>query len=444
MQRVNSVEPRIIEIVGELIKDWDVELEGGIGPDTTMIGDIGFASIDFIQLVVAIEAAYKQKLGFQELLIQNGAYVEDLSVRQISDFVASRLDGGPSEAVAAAAAAASAAVMPAATAPAAVVPKVTSIPEADRITPERLARFRATIARRHFVNDGQPRNPPALFVLSPPRSGSTLLRVVLAGSSRLFAPPELHLLSYPTMGERLAALRGEHTAHLLDGAVRALMQLHGWEPAQARAFVAKCEQDNMSTKQFYRLLQEPLAGQRLLVDKTPWYVIDLDILQRIEVDFENALFIHLVRHPCGMIRSYEESKLQRTMSKELESHFGSRELAELTWLTAQTNTLAFARQVPAERWLQLRYEDLAASPEAAIRKICAFANIPYEDVMLNPYEEMDQRMTDGVDNASKMSGDLKFHLHNAISPEAAVRWQQFYSEGILGDQTLEITRQLGY
>ena len=50
------------------------------------------------------------------------------------------------------------------------------------------------------------------------------------------------------------------------------------------------------------------------------------------------------------------------------------------------------------------------------RQICNFAKIPYEDAMINPYEEMDQRMTDGVDNASKMSGDLKFHLHNAINP----------------------------
>src|SRR5690606_22428709 len=34
------------------------------------------------------------------------------------------------------------------------------------------------------------RNPPAVFVLAPPRSGTTLLRVLLGGHSRLFAPPE--------------------------------------------------------------------------------------------------------------------------------------------------------------------------------------------------------------------------------------------------------------
>lgn len=432
---VETVEPKIIEIVQELTEDWDVDLDGGVGPATTMIGDIGFASIDFIQLVVAIEGAYKQKLGFQDLLMQNGAYVDDLSVRQIATFVAGRLNGAAPTPAPAAAAPVKAAT------PATVV---TSVPESERVTPEKLARFRASIARRTLSGDDKPKNPPALFVLSPPRSGSTLLRVILAGSSKLFGPPELHLLPYATMDDRLKALSGEHTEHLLDGTVRALMQLHGWEADQARAFVSRCEQENMSTKAFYRLLQEPLKGEKLLVDKTPSYVIDVDILKRIEVDFENSLFIHLLRHPCGMIRSYEESKLQRLMPMVQESSFGARELAELTWLTAQLNTLEFAKQVPKERWLTLRYEDIVCSPEASIRQICNFAKIPYEDAMINPYEEMDQRMTDGVDNASKMSGDLKFHLHNAINPEAAVRWKQFYTDGILGAQTLEIARSLGY
>lgn len=437
MDTLEGVQSRIVEILVELTADWDYE--GEIGAQTTMVEDIGFSSIDFIQLVVAIEGAYKRKFGFQDLLMQNGAYVSDLSVQQIATFVAARLAqpaGAPAVAPAAVPTAA------AATAPAA--PALATVADSERVTPEKLATFRASIARRQLLGDAQPKNPPALFVLSPPRSGSTLLRVVLAGNSKLFAPPELHLLPYATMGDRFKALQGEHTEHLLDGTVRALMQLHGWEPEQARAFVARCEQDNMSTKAFYGLLQAPIKGQQLLVDKTPSYVIDVDILKRIELDFDNALFIHLLRHPCGMVRSYEESKLERLMPMIPEGNFGSRELAELTWLTAQINTLAFAQQVPKNRWLTVRYEDLVTQPESTIRGICSFAGVPYEDAMVNPYQEMDQRMTDGVDNASKMSGDLKFHLHNAINPEAATRWQRFYGEGILGTQTLELARQLGY
>src|SRR5438046_3400953 len=51
-----------------------------------------------------------------------------------------------------------------------------------------------------------PKNPSAVFILSPPRSGSTLLRVMLGGHPALFAPPELQLLNYNTLRERHAAL----------------------------------------------------------------------------------------------------------------------------------------------------------------------------------------------------------------------------------------------
>ncbi len=49
---------------------------------------------------------------------------------------------------------------------------------------------------------GRARNARAVFILSPPRSGSTLLRVMLGGHGGLFAPPELELLTFNTMPER--------------------------------------------------------------------------------------------------------------------------------------------------------------------------------------------------------------------------------------------------
>ena len=55
------------------------------------------------------------------------------------------------------------------------------------------------------VSGGGPKNPPAIFILSPMRSGSTLLRIMLAGNPRLFSPPELQLLQFETLAERKAA-----------------------------------------------------------------------------------------------------------------------------------------------------------------------------------------------------------------------------------------------
>ena len=51
-------------------------------------------------------------------------------------------------------------------------------------------------------------------MLSPPRSGSTLLRVMLGGNPRLFAPPELELLNFDTLAERRDAFPGRDAFRL--------------------------------------------------------------------------------------------------------------------------------------------------------------------------------------------------------------------------------------
>ncbi len=90
------------------------------------------------------------------------------------------------------------------------------------------------------------KNPPAVFVLSPPRSGSTLLRVMLAGHPRLFAPPELHLLSFQTLGERFAAFSGRN-AFWLEGLIRALMELKDCDARTAQQLMADYEAQDLPT-----------------------------------------------------------------------------------------------------------------------------------------------------------------------------------------------------
>jgi acyl carrier protein len=53
---------------------------------------LNFESIDIIQLVVAIEEDIThKKMPFDQLLMHEGRYVDDLSIGQISDFLAARM-----------------------------------------------------------------------------------------------------------------------------------------------------------------------------------------------------------------------------------------------------------------------------------------------------------------------------------------------------------------
>jgi hypothetical protein len=74
-------------------------------------------------------------------------------------------------------------------------------------------------------NDSTVRNPPAVFILSPPRSGTTLLAAMLAGHPRLFAASELHQLGFNTLAERRTAFSRKYSLWL-EGTIRLLMEIY--------------------------------------------------------------------------------------------------------------------------------------------------------------------------------------------------------------------------
>jgi len=81
----------VCAIVEDLIQDWGLDLDQPVGPATLLVADLDFASVDVIQLCVALEQSYERKLGFQDLLMRDGSYVSDLSLEQVAAHVESRL-----------------------------------------------------------------------------------------------------------------------------------------------------------------------------------------------------------------------------------------------------------------------------------------------------------------------------------------------------------------
>ncbi|MEH2171889.1 amino acid adenylation domain-containing protein [Nostoc sp.] len=290
------------------------------------------------------------------------------------------------------------------------------------------------------IDDDAIKNPPAIFILSPHRSGSTLLRVILGGNPQLFAPPELELLTFNTLGERKAAFSGRYS-FWAEGTIRTIMQIRGCSPEEAIALMEELEAKNITTKQFYQLIQQWL-GDKILVDKTPSYSIDLETLKRAEINFQNPLYIHLVRHPYATMRSYEEARVEQTFP--YQHPFNRRELAELVWLISHQNILEFLQQVPQERQYQVKFEDIVSQPQTSVEGLCQFLGVEFHPDMLQPYKEKKQRMTDGIYTQSRMVGDVKFHEHQGINASTADSWKQYYTSDFLGDATWQVAESLGY
>ena len=287
----------------------------------------------------------------------------------------------------------------------------------------------------------EPPNPRAVFLLSPPRSGSTLLRVLLAGHPRLFAPPELELLTFNTMAERAASLSGRDR-YWREGLLRALMEIDGGSLEEVTARVEEAERDGTSVQAFYRRMQGWL-GDRLLVDKTPAYTLDAAVLARAEQTFDRPFYIHLLRHPHAVVRSFEEGKLEQVFFRRAHP-FSRRELAEMVWVVCNRNIDALLRGVPAERQMRLRFEDLVRDPERVLSGLCAALGLPYDPTMAQPYRDTRSRMTDGIHAESRMLGDFKLLQHKDIDPAAADRWRAELDQDFLGEPAWQLAEELGY
>jgi amino acid adenylation domain-containing protein len=315
------------------------------------------------------------------------------------------------------------------------------------IGPEEVAAVRRMVSvlppRPGGGGPGGGKNPRAAFILSPPRSGSTLLRVMLAGHPGLFAPPELDLLPFGTLAERQALLSGRD-GYRLEGAVRAVMELKGMDAEGARGILEELEGAGATTRDFYRKLQE-WSGGRLLVDKSTSYAMDPAVLRGAEAGFDRPLYVHLLRHPSAMIRSFEEVRLDRLLVRG-NDRFSARELAEVIWTASHRNVLDFLAGVPAERWIRVRFEDLVARPEGVAEELAAFLGVEFTPAMVRPYENPAARMTDGLHAGpeSRMVGDVRFHEHAGIDPSVADRWRERRDGAPLDPATLELAAAFGY
>jgi hypothetical protein len=168
-----------------------------------------------------------------------------------------------------------------------------------------------------------PRNKRRMvFVLANPRSGSTLTQLMLNANPNLFAPQELYLLHFYTMGERRRRLAGQELeGWIFEGLRKAVMELRECEAAAADATLA--ELDTLDTQQVYDVLQG-WAGERILVDKTPPYVWSLDTLRRAEAIFEDARYIFLYRHPYANVASMAKETIKREwLSDSLDGMMGT-------------------------------------------------------------------------------------------------------------------------
>ena len=86
------IEAQVIAVLENMTADWELEESGTIKPETRLMEDLAFESIDVVQLVVALEKNFERKgLPFEQLFMREGDYVDEIKVQEIVDFLQKNL-----------------------------------------------------------------------------------------------------------------------------------------------------------------------------------------------------------------------------------------------------------------------------------------------------------------------------------------------------------------
>ena len=214
--------------------------------------------------------------------------------------------------------------------------------------------------------------PTPFFVIGAGRSGSTLLRLMLASHSHICIPPEtwylIPLLKRFTTEEVL-------TPTALDSAISIMTSHYRWPDmrlgtAKFRELIAEIDKPRLrDLVECVYLWHMARDRKSRWGDKTPAYVAIVPQLERL---FPGARFIHLLRDGRDVAASFQR---QGWYGPWLYSN--AREWSDALECDSRWKGQPIEAQV-----LRVHYEDLVLNTERTLRTVCQFIEEEFEPQML--------------------------------------------------------------
>jgi hypothetical protein len=204
-----------------------------------------------------------------------------------------------------------------------------------------------------------------IFIISQPRSGSTLLQRILAGNPQVHTTPEPWLMLHPIYSLRIDGYKAEYNEQLAHTAlIDFLSSIQDGEKKHLEA-IAKM------ASYLYNLSCEE-AGKTYFVDKTPRYYLIISELSKI---FPDAKFIFLFRNPLSVLAS-----ILNTLVKE---HWLLLARYKHDLITAPDLLLNSLSVMDDGQSIKVNYEELVSQPDIQVRRLCEHIGLDYQDEMIN-------------------------------------------------------------
>ena len=284
---------------------------------------------------------------------------------------------------------------------------------------------------RGLTTTQKPTGP--FFIVGSERSGTTLLMAILGQHSRLAVPevawyyPRFRAFLH-TYGDLADSARFRTlVSEMIFGLKTPFFGLDLNPATIVDELLARIETKTFAGAYgaildlYARALGKPRWGE-----KTPH---NLFYVEEILADFPDARFIHLVRDGRDVA------------VEQLRSAFGPRNIyaAALIWRRTQEVAARRRAELPGDRWLDVRYEELAARPEAVVEDVTRFLGEDHEPATLDFHlGEIAQRRAKTRDHAP---------LGRPVSTEYVGLFRRHlgaHDQGIFNHVAGEALRSAGY
>jgi uncharacterized protein (TIGR03032 family) len=257
-----------------------------------------------------------------------------------------------------------------------------------------------------------------IFIVSSPRSGSTMLFETLAQSPSV------------------ATIGGESHS-VIEGIPALNPGRRGFDSNRLLPSDADVSTAAVLEERFYTRLRDrdgvKATGEARMLEKTPKNSLRIPFLNAV---FPDAFFVYLYRDPratiSSMLDAWRSGKFvtypdlpgwqglpwslvlvpgwRKLIGKSLP------EIVAAQWATATTTLLDDLEQLPSERWCVAGYREIVDDPQAEMKRICEFVDIEWDRELTAPLPLSRHTLTPPDPNKVVKNGPDLDSIANMIEP----------------------------
>ncbi len=225
--------------------------------------------------------------------------------------------------------------------------------------------------------------PDVLFVLSPPRSFSSVVSTMIGQHPQMYGFPELHLFRGETLGEVVRMERLRRRLNGPPGLLRLLAEVRfGGQAGPGVRQAAAWVHDNVDRdvadvfREVTQATWDHLGEHRVVVEKSPGDTLHLTALERQVRCFPKARYLHLTRHPMNNRSSLTDFLDGQARRRGMGDRARVSTMEPiLGWALAHRNILEVTRLMAPGQVLRVKGEDVLSDPDRTLPQIAEWLGL---------------------------------------------------------------------